>query len=169
VLREKVFGLGSAGVGVGAQGRKKKAVAGAQNTTQGPSDRSLWTLDGRREVVDYLGRTESEAAEERRIDPEGLLLGESLPEEAEEADVVVVVREGDEDEDEAGVVELPGIKPMWLLRFFTSWRARWSAATSHPSTRSDQGTLAAKEDDKPDSGATPAVVSSPEEMLESFP
>ena len=173
VLREKVFGLGSGG------GRK---VVGAQDATQVPFDRSLWTLDGRKEVVDYLGRTESEAAEERWIDPEGLLLGDSLPEEEE-----VVVREGEEgEEDEAEGVELPGIKPMWLLRFFTSWRARWSAATSHPNTSgSGRDQTVAKEDKENDktvlevgpsvfldvnsaSGATPALVASPEEILESF-
>jgi hypothetical protein len=28
---------------------------------------------------------------------------------------------------EEDVVEHPGIKPMWLLRFFTSWGARWGS------------------------------------------
>lgn len=58
--------------------------------------------------MDYLGRTESEAEEESMVDPEAVF---NLPPEEEE-----------------DVVEHPGIKPMWLLRFFTSWGARSGAA-----------------------------------------
>lgn len=163
-LREKVFGLGgvpgvgtsvSMGIGIGMRGRK----VGASMGPHGPFNRLLWTLDGRTEVVDYLGRTESEAAEERRIDPEGLLDESSPPEE-----------EVEEEEEERDVVELPGIKPMWLLRFFTSWRARWSAAVN-----ANQVTLSAsKEEDRESDEAvlnplevgntTPAIVSNPLQM-----
>jgi hypothetical protein len=66
-------------------------------------------LDGQERLVDYLGRTEEEAAEENAVDPHSLFI---MPPEEEEEDVV----------------EHPGIKPMWLLRFFTSWGARWGAA-----------------------------------------
>ncbi|KAJ3505946.1 hypothetical protein NLJ89_g7150 [Agrocybe chaxingu] len=82
-------------------------------------NRLQWTLDGQKRLVDYLGRTESEAEEERRIDPHGLFIG-GPP----------------ETEDEEDVVEHPGMKPMWLLRFFTSWGARWSAAASAPAPTS---------------------------------
>ena len=75
----------------------------------GRFNRLQWTLDDRERLVDYLGRTEEEAAEENLVDPHSLFI---IPPEEEEEDVV----------------EHPGIKPMWLLRFFTSWGARWGAA-----------------------------------------
>jgi len=62
--------------------------------------------------VDYLGRTESEAEEESGL------------EHLRRGGVRVDRAENEEEED---VVAHPGIKPMWLLRFFTSWGARWSA------------------------------------------
>ena len=90
-LRDKVFGT---------DGRRlPRGMHGAH----GKFNRLEWTVDGRKRLVDQVGRTESEAEEERKI------VGESeIDSEAEE------------------VVEHPGIKPMWLLRFFTRWGARWS-------------------------------------------
>jgi hypothetical protein len=73
----------------------------------GRFNRLQWTLDGQARLVDYLGRTESEAEEESSVDPNS---------------VFIVPPEEEED-----LVEHPGIKPMWLLRFFTSWGARWGA------------------------------------------
>jgi hypothetical protein len=58
-----------------------------------------------------MGRTESEAEEEGRV---------GLAEEAVAA----------EEEEEENVVEHPGIKPMWLLRFFNSWGARWGGTAA---------------------------------------
>jgi hypothetical protein len=65
--------------------------------------------------VDYLGRTESEAEEESELEQRGgVRMDSPSPEKEEEGDVVAH----------------PGIKPMWLLRFFTSWGARWSASAA---------------------------------------
>lgn len=76
-------------------------------------NRLQWTLDDQERLVDYMGRTESEAEEESSVDPKSVF---TMPPEEEEEDLV----------------EHPGIKPMWLLRFFTSWGARWGApAPSH--------------------------------------
>jgi hypothetical protein len=97
-LREKVFGTGGRRLPLGVHG------------AHGRFNRLQWTLDGRERLVDYLGRTESEAEEESVVDPDEMF---NPPPE--------------EDED---VVEHPGIKPMWLLRFFTSWGARSAAAPS---------------------------------------
>ncbi|KAF9485336.1 hypothetical protein BDN70DRAFT_910221 [Pholiota conissans] len=108
-LRDKVLGTG---------GRRLRAgVHGAH----GPYNRIQWALDGRARHVDHLGRTESEAEEEHALERLGVYLDRHA-EAAEEAE-----------DEEGDVVEHPGIKPMWLLRFFTSWGARWSAvATSAP-------------------------------------
>lgn len=104
-LREKVFGTG---------GRRLRAgVHGAH----GPFNRLQWTLDGRERLVDYLGRTESEAEEESGV--EHLRRGGMR-------------MDRPENEEEEDVVAHPAIKPMWLLRFFTSWGARWSASASTP-------------------------------------
>ncbi|KAH7914333.1 hypothetical protein BJ138DRAFT_1144062 [Hygrophoropsis aurantiaca] len=70
--------------------------------------RVQWTLDGQERIVDAWGRTESEAEEEKRA-------GAGIVEEDEE----------DEEIEEAAAVEHTAMKPMWLLRFFTSWSARW--------------------------------------------
>ncbi|KAJ6539368.1 hypothetical protein B0H19DRAFT_1240124 [Mycena capillaripes] len=72
----------------------------------GRFNRLQWTLDGQERLVDHLGRTESEAEEENAVDIEGFHLPPT------------------EDEE---VVKHPAIRPMWLLRFFTSWGARWGA------------------------------------------
>lgn len=96
-LREKVFGAGGRRLPPGKHG------------AHGRFNRIQWRLDGERRLVDYLGRTESEAEEENRVDIPGVAMSLPPPE--------------DEEED---VVEHPSIKPMWLLRFFTSWGARWN-------------------------------------------
>jgi hypothetical protein len=103
-LREKVFGTGGRRLPAGAHG------------AHGPFNRLQWALDGRERLVDYLGRTESEAEEESEL--EDLRRGGG----------VRVESPGPEEEEE--VVAHPGIKPMWLLRFFTSWGARWSAGAA---------------------------------------
>ncbi|KAJ7276422.1 hypothetical protein B0H12DRAFT_1318853 [Mycena haematopus] len=81
----------------------------------GRFNRLQWTLDGRERLVDHLGRTESEAEEESVTeDIEGF---HSPPAEDEE------------------VVKHPAIRPMWLLRFFTSWGARWGASGPNAETK----------------------------------
>lgn len=96
-LREKVFGGGGRRLPAGKHG------------AHGRFNRIQWTLDGKRRLVDYVGRTEDEAEEENRVDLEDVTMHPAPAE--------------DEEED---VVEHAGIKPMWLLRFFTSWGARWN-------------------------------------------
>jgi hypothetical protein len=59
-----------------------------------------------------MEKTESEVEEEDRLVANGI---------AERAE-----------EDEEDVVEHPGIKPMWLLRFFTSWGDKWSVKKEEP-------------------------------------
>lgn len=108
-LREKVFGTGGR--------RLPEGVHGAH----GPFNRLQWTLDGRERLVDYLGRTESEAEEESGL--------EHL---RRDGGVRVDRAENEEEEEDDDLVAHPGIKPMWLLRFFTSWGARWSASASTP-------------------------------------
>ncbi|KAF8913919.1 hypothetical protein CPB84DRAFT_1840695 [Gymnopilus junonius] len=132
-LREKVFGTGGRRLPPGVHG------------AHGPYNRLQWTLDGRERLVDHLGRTESEAEEENKIEEEltegGFFVdkfgGPATP-------GVAHLEEGD-------VVENPGIKPMWLLRFFTSWGARWSASagTGPVSSPAPTAQLGAK-----DEGAT---------------
>ncbi|KAG6897456.1 hypothetical protein C0992_001456 [Termitomyces sp. T32_za158] len=115
--RQKVFALREKVFGTGGR-RLPPGVHGAH----GKFNRLQWTLDGKERLVDHLGRTESEAEEE---EPGVPYLG---------------LHEEDEDED---VVQHPGIKPMWLLRFFTSWGARWgvfAATSSQPDEASKQGT-----------------------------
>lgn len=111
-LREKVFGAGARRLPPGKHG------------AHGRFNRVQWTLDGERRLVDYLGRTEEDAEEENRVDVAGRLAVPPPPPEEEEEDVV----------------ELPGIKPMWLLRFFTSWGARWSALRVGGATQEMAGT-----------------------------
>lgn len=89
--REKVFGTGGR--------RFPPGVRGAH----GRFNRLQWTLDGKARAVDQYGRTESEDEEEERIDPNGQF----------------IMR--DREEAEEDVVEHPAMKPMWLLRLFTSW------------------------------------------------
>jgi len=104
-LREKVFGTGGRRLPTGVHG------------AHGSFNRLQWALDGQERLVDYLGRTESEAEEESEL--EHLRRGG-----------VRMDSPGPEKEEEGDVVAHPGIKPMWLLRFFTSWGARWSASAA---------------------------------------
>ncbi|KAJ7498897.1 hypothetical protein FB451DRAFT_1203384 [Mycena latifolia] len=94
-LRDKVFGMGGRRLPPGKHG------------AHGRFNRLQWTLDGQERLVDYLGRTESEAEEESVVDMDGFRLPPT--------------------EDEEEVVEHPSMRPMWLLRFFTSWGAKWGA------------------------------------------
>ncbi|KAJ6515875.1 hypothetical protein C8R45DRAFT_1140940 [Mycena sanguinolenta] len=94
----------------------------------GRFNRLQWTLDGQERLVDHLGRTESEAEEESVVeDIEGF---RSPPTEDEE------------------VVKHPAIRPMWLLRFFTSWGARWGAsdadATEKPKVATEPAPIASR-------------------------
>ncbi|KAF5388112.1 hypothetical protein D9615_000428 [Tricholomella constricta] len=100
--RQKVLALREKVFGTGGR-RLPAGVHGAH----GPFNRLQWTLDGQERLVDHLGRTESEAEEE----------APGIP------------YLGSQEEEEEDVVQHPGIKPMWLLRFFTSWGARWGAPT----------------------------------------
>jgi len=95
----------------------------------GRFNRLQWTLDGEGRLVDSLGRDESEVEEEAAL---GDLLG---------------FLEGVEEEDEEDVVEHPSLKPTWLLRFFTSWGARWGASAA----------ILKKHDDPPVTPATPQI------------
>lgn len=80
------------------------------NGAHGRFNRLQWTLDGEGRLVDSLGRDEPEVEEEAALG--GL----------------VEFPEGVEEEDEEDVVQHPSLKPTWLLRFFTSWGARWGAS-----------------------------------------
>ena len=133
----------------------------------GSFNRLQWRLDGRSVLVDQLGRTESEAEEEALLDAELEISGSATPGggglasgpataastsalpsrhlggqingEAEVEGAAAGLKvEPSAEEDSEDVVDHPGIKPVWLLRFFTSWRARWSAvaAASSPSPSS---------------------------------
>ncbi|KAF7331989.1 hypothetical protein MKEN_00079200 [Mycena kentingensis (nom. inval.)] len=93
VLRDKVFGMGG-----------RRLAPGKYGSHDG-FNRAQWTLDGRKYLVDHMGRTESEAEEENEVDVEAFA---SPPAEDRE------------------VVKHPSMRPMWLLRFFTSWVARWA-------------------------------------------
>lgn len=114
----------------------------------GRFNRLQWTLDGQERLVDHLGRTESEAEEENAVDIEGFHLPPT--------------------EDEEEVVKHPAIRPMWLLRFFTSWGAKWGAtetdtegnakATSEI-TASSTGTSVEPEDTKGWRAPTPIPTS----------
>ena len=96
-LREKVFGTGGRRLAPGVHG------------AHGRFNRLHWTLDGQERLVDYMGRTESEAEEEE-------VGAEFMPPR--------------EEEDEDDVVQHHAYKPMWLLRFFTSWGAKWGATST---------------------------------------
>ncbi|KAF9646031.1 hypothetical protein BDM02DRAFT_3148177 [Thelephora ganbajun] len=98
------------------------------SSAHGRFNRLEWTLDGEGRLVDSLGRDESEAEEEAAL-----------------GDLVEFL-EGVEEED-GDVVEHPGLKPTWLLRFFTSWGARWGASAA----------ILKKNDDPPITPATPQI------------
>ena len=105
--RQKVLDLREKVFGTGGR-RLPPGVKGAH----GRFNRVQWTLDGNERLVDVMGRTESEVEEEDRLVANGI---------AEQTE-----------EDEEDVVEHPGIKPMWLLRFFTSWGDKWSVKKEEP-------------------------------------
>lgn len=88
--------------------RLPQGVSGAH----GQFNRLQWTLDGEGRLVDSYGRDESEVEEEAAL-----------------GDLVEFL-EGVEEEDEEDVVQHPGLKPTWLLKFFTSWGARWGAGAA---------------------------------------
>ncbi|KAJ7700120.1 hypothetical protein B0H17DRAFT_1196110 [Mycena rosella] len=100
--RHTTFALRDKVFGMG--GRR---LAPGKHGAHGRFNRLQWTLDGQERLVDHLGRTESEADEESIIDIDELRLPPT------------------EDEE---VVEHPAMRPMWLLRFFTSWGTKWGAA-----------------------------------------
>ncbi|KAJ7771390.1 hypothetical protein DFH07DRAFT_1057717 [Mycena maculata] len=95
-LRDKVFGNG-------------RRLPPGKHGAHGRFNRLQWTLDGQERLVDYLGRTESEAEEESVVGME-----EEVP-------------RPPTDDEEDSVIKHPAMRPMWLLRFFTSWGAKWGA------------------------------------------
>ncbi|KAH8830928.1 hypothetical protein DL96DRAFT_1707720 [Flagelloscypha sp. PMI_526] len=99
-MRESIFGTGGRKVPQGIHG------------AHGPYNRVQWTLDGRKRLVDELGRTESEAEEEEELDPEHEFVAGRLE---------------DPVEDE-GVVRNRAIKPVWLLGWFKGLGSRWTTA-----------------------------------------
>ena len=101
--------------------RLPQGVSGAH----GQFNRLQWTLDGEGRLVDSFGRDESEVEEEAALGDLAKFL------------------ERVEEEDEEDVVQHPSLKPTWLLRFFTSWGARWGASA------------AILKDDTPVTSATP--------------
>ena len=103
--------------------RLAQGVSGAH----GQFNRLQWTLDGKGRLVDSFGRDESEVEEEATLGHLAEFPG------------------GVEDEDEEDVVEHPSLKPTWLLKFFTSWGARWGASTA----------ILKKSDDPPVTSVTP--------------
>jgi hypothetical protein len=105
--RLKIYGMRAKVFDTGR--RLRPGVRGAR----GRYTHLQWTLDGEGRLVDQLGRTESEAEEEEglpRVGPRLL------------------------DEEEVDVVPNPTMRPTWLLRFFHSWRARWTASKSADSS-----------------------------------
>ena len=109
--------------------RLPQGVSGAH----GQFNRLQWTLDGQGRLVDSFGRDESEVEEEAAL-----------------GDLVKFL-EGTEWEDEEDVVQNPSLKPTWLLRFFTSWGARWGAGAA----------VLKKCDDVPTAQATPMATVTP--------
>ena len=107
--------------------RLPQGVSGAH----GRFNRLQWTLDGGGRLVDSLGRDESEVEEEATL-----------------GDLVEFL-DGVEGEDEEDVVRHPSLKPTWLLRFFTSWGARWGASAAI--------LMPQKNDDPPTTPATPRL------------
>ncbi|KAL1722279.1 hypothetical protein EV715DRAFT_247436 [Schizophyllum commune] len=112
--REKVFGTGGR--------RFPPGVRGAH----GRFNRLQWTLDGKARAVDQYGRTESEDEEEERIDPNGQF----------------IMR--DREEAEEDVVEHPAMKPMWLLRLFTSW-GTWRGKSEGKKEKEKEGAASSGE------------------------
>lgn len=115
-LREKVFGTGNRKLAPGVHG------------AHGRFNRLQWTLDGRERLVDHLGRTQSEAEDDEEDE-------QSPPQGSQESQ---------DDDDE--LVEHPAIKPMWLLRLFTSWVTRWGAWAPDPKQGTEAQTPEAVDD-----------------------
>lgn len=118
--REDVLGVGGSTGGavrsvMGPRGRRSGKGKGRRRWT------SQWRLDGTDCPVDALGRTESEAEEERAIAADGERSeGEDDTESEREFGVEQKGMLGDGMEE--GEREAMG--PMWLLRVFMSWGAR---------------------------------------------
>jgi len=115
--RENVLGVGASAVGkeMGSRERRSGKGKGRRRWT------SQWRLDGTEPPVDSLGRTESEAEEERAIAADGERSeGEDETESEWESGVEQKGVLGDGMEE--GEREAMG--PMWLLRVFMSWGAR---------------------------------------------
>ncbi|KAH7887723.1 hypothetical protein F5I97DRAFT_2011196 [Phlebopus sp. FC_14] len=141
-LRNAVFGP----VGLGSSsGMERGGGRGPRGKRRVPQ----WTLAGTDRLVDVHGRTESEA-EEERLAAAGNSSRSFISDDESDGDVgiadvagsgVTGLREG-EAETEA---ERQGMMPMWLLRVFTSWGARWGflrrgdgmGATREPSPSGD--------------------------------
>lgn len=143
--RQKVFAYRDKAFGAGG----RKLPAGFHGA-HGQFNRLQWTLDGKERLVDHLGRTESEAEEESGIDANEEVVQPPLDEEEEE------------------VIQHPGIKPMWLLRFFTKW-AKWGSwAADSSNSESEQAPLAppptedapTEKSDAPTRSAPEVIVSS---------
>jgi hypothetical protein len=157
VLRGGVFGEGNGGGGnnktnvhqtegednnSGREGQEpgRKLPEGVHGA-HGSFNRLQWRLDGRGMLVDELGRTESEAEEEERVERggsevDGAKTNADEPGEAGTSPRPVSDIQPESKDEEIEIEFLDrhlGIKPMWLLRFFTSWGARWSAATANAS------------------------------------
>lgn len=124
-LRSVVFGRGNV-LGVGGPGPSavgKEMGPRGRRTGKGKGRRrgtSQWRLDGTERPVDSLGRTESEAEEERAIAADGERSeGEDETESERESGVEKkgVLGDGVEGEREA-------MGPMWFLQVFMSWGAR---------------------------------------------
>lgn len=110
-LRSVVFGRENV-LGVGADEMGRRTGKGRRRR------RSQWRLDGSECFVDTLGRTESEAEEERAIIADGERSEGEDETESEWESGVEMVGDGVE----RGESEAMG--PMWLLRVFMSWGAR---------------------------------------------
>lgn len=119
--RENVLGVG----GHGPSAVEKETGPRGRRTGKGKGRRrwtSQWRLDGTECPVDALGRTESEAEEERAIVAEGERSeGEDETESERESGIENKGALGDgPEEGETG----EAMGPMWLLRVFMSWGAR---------------------------------------------
>lgn len=111
--RENVLGVGGSNE-MGPRGRRTGKGKGRRRWA------TQWRLDGTECPVDALGRTESEAEEERAIAADG-----------ERSDEDDTESEWDTGVERKGVLgdgveegEREAMGPMWLLRVFMSWGAR---------------------------------------------
>ncbi|TFK28726.1 hypothetical protein FA15DRAFT_583568 [Coprinopsis marcescibilis] len=107
VSRQQVFGLRHKVFGVGGGRRLAPGAHGAH----GRFNRLQKSIGGEERLVDSFGRTEEEVMEE-----ESLI--QDLPSKDARRFIDTIV-DGD--------AEHSSIRPIWLLRFFVGWGARWSA------------------------------------------